>query len=78
MSFNKIDHGIIPSPELGLDNLFEKNSAERFRALCIEQLKKIDTHSFVSADSILENVNNKLKFLPDWKKEIFSATVFYS
>ena len=29
ISFNTVDHGILPSPELGLDNIFPKNSAER-------------------------------------------------
>ena len=76
ISFNKIDHGILPSPELGLDNIFEKNSAERFRSLCVDQLKKIDTHSFVLADSIINSVNNKLNLLPDWKKETFTKKYF--
>ncbi len=76
VSFNKIDHGILPSPDLGIVNLFENNSSERFRALCIEQLKRMDTHSFISAESILERVNLKLSTQPDWKKDVFSMKYF--
>ena len=76
LTFNKIDHGVIPSPGLGLEELFDQNSPERFRALCIEQLKRVDTHSFVAAEIVLKNVNGKLNLLPEWKREVFSKKYF--
>ena len=72
ISFNKIDHGVLPSPELGLQPLMEKDDARRFRALCVECLQKEGTHSFVSAENILHDVNNKLIFFPDWKRHQFN------
>jgi len=72
ISFTKIDHAVLPSPELGIDNLLEKNSWQRLRALIIENLNHETIHSFVNQDTILEKVNNKLKHYPDWKKERFN------
>jgi exodeoxyribonuclease V alpha subunit len=33
ISFHVIDHGVLPNPELGIDPIYAKSSAERFRAL---------------------------------------------
>lgn len=76
ISFNKVDHGILPSPQLGLDPIFEKNSPERFRALCVNQLKRATTHTFISSSDILNKVNNWLEPQPDWKKETFTQQYF--
>lgn len=65
ISFNKIDHGVLPSPELGFSPLLEKDDARRFRALCVERLHKEGVHSFVSAENVLHDVNHKLSFFPD-------------
>ena len=72
ISFTKIDHSVLPSPELGIDNLLEKDSWQRLRALIIENLNNETIHSFVNQDTIIEKINNKLKHYPDWKKEIFN------
>ena len=37
----KIDNGVIPSPQYGTGNLLDVDSAERFRAFCVDELKKI-------------------------------------
>jgi len=76
ISFSKIDHGILPSPELGIDEIFAKNDPERFRALCVDQLKFSSVHTFVSSDSVLDRINSKLNYLPDWKKEVFTQKYF--
>lgn len=73
ISFNKVDHGVLPSPDLGLEKMFSKNSAERFRALCVEQLRHQTIHSFVSAEEVIARINNKLGYLPDWKSMIFNS-----
>ncbi len=72
ISFTKIDHAVLPSPELGIDNLLEKDSWQRLRALIVEALKSETIHSFVNQDTVLEKINNKLMHYPDWKKELFN------
>lgn len=76
ISFNKIDHGVISSPELGLDPLLEKDDARRFRALCVERLHREGVHSFVSAENVLHDVNHKLIFLQDWRRHQFNLGYF--
>ncbi|MFI5344600.1 MAG: hypothetical protein ACHQUC_10320, partial [Chlamydiales bacterium] len=76
ISFNTVDNGVLPSPDLGLDPLFTSNSAERFRALCIDALKKESPHSFVSINRIIDQVNDRLAIKPDWKKVSFEDTYF--
>jgi exodeoxyribonuclease V alpha subunit len=76
ISFHSIDHGIIPNPDLGLENLFTKNAAERFRALCVDVLKRETVHSFVSLTKTLFIINNKLCYLPDWKNHQFTPKYF--
>jgi exodeoxyribonuclease V alpha subunit len=65
-----------PSPELGLENIFEKDSAERFRALCVETLKGITEHSFLSDSILIERVNKKIENLPEWKVATFKKKFF--
>ena len=76
ISFNKIDNGILPSPETGLSYLFDINSKERFRALCINTLKRISEHSFISENIILNDINGLLKNYPDSKKCEFKSKYF--
>ncbi|WP_075980806.1 ATP-dependent DNA helicase [Bacillus massilinigeriensis] len=71
ISFNKVDNGILPSPELGIDHLMSKNSAERFRALCVSAIQRDSVHSFVLANRILDNINRKLESNSDWKRHQF-------
>ncbi len=76
ISFHSVDHGVIPNPDLGIENLNTKNSAERFRALCVDVLKKENVHSFVSQNKVLFHINNKLSYLPEWKNHQFTAKYF--
>lgn len=76
ISFASIDHGIVPNPELGLENIFPNNSAERFRALCVDSLKRENIHSFVSQSKVLFAVNNRLSYLPEWKSHQFTDKYF--
>ena len=72
----KIDNGVVPSTEYEINNLLEVDSAERFRAFCVDELKKIPAHSFVKAATILNAVNLRLERLPDWKKSLFQMQNF--
>lgn len=76
ISLYRIDHGILPSPDLGLESIFPKNSAERFRALCVDTLKRETVHSFVSRTRVLAQINNRLNHLPDWKNHQFTSKYF--
>ena len=55
---------------------FAKNSAKRFRALCIEQLRREKNHTFINSTTVLYGVNNKLSYLPEWKKHEFTERYF--
>lgn len=76
--WSTIDRGVHPSPELGGAPLaeIELDDARRFRALCVEQLRAEPNHTFRSADSILSEVNGRLKKLPETKQATFNARYF--
>lgn len=76
--FYKIDNGVLSSPEYGLDNIgdFNAGSAERLRALCVDEMRKIAAHSFGKAESVLENVNKRLKRMTDWMSHVFKMRNF--
>lgn len=76
ISFNKIDNGILPSPETGLSYFFDINSRERFRALCINTLKRISEHSFLSENVILNDINGLMENYPDSKRCEFKTKYF--
>ena len=67
----KIDNGVLPSPDYGIGNLLNGDSAERFRAFCVDALRIIPAHSFCKALTILNSVNLRLDRLSDWKKNSF-------
>lgn len=68
IGFTKVDHGVLPSPQLGLTGLYDKDDWRRLRALMVEELRDERTHSYVSQDALLEKVNLRLSMYPDWKK----------
>jgi len=76
ISFYKIDNGILPSPDIGIGNFFEKDSPERFRALCVETLKNITEHSFLSDHVIINRINQKLMNYPESKSVTFKSKYF--
>lgn len=63
---------MIPSPNIGLEPLYDKDDWRRLRALIVGVLKYETIHSFIDQSTVLERVNHKLQFLPDWKKENFN------
>lgn len=76
--FYKIDNGMLPSPEYGLDSiLFEgASSTERLRALCIDELNRIAAHSFGKAAEILKSINSRLDRMPEWKRYSYNIRNF--
>lgn len=62
--FYKIDNGVIPSPEYGVEEIFDAGATERLRAFCVDELKKIAAHSFGKAEMILQSINARLDRIP--------------
>lgn len=74
--FYKIDNGILPSPDIGIEPYLEPDSGERLRAFCVDELKKIAAHSFGKADIILGNINRRISRMKDWKQHAFKMKNF--
>lgn len=70
--FNKIDHGMFPSPELGGTFWVDPDNWRRLRALCVEQLKGESQHTFMLAPQIIQQINHRLNFMPPWKRVQFT------
>jgi len=72
ITFSQIDHGIFPSPDLGMEPELDPDDWERLRALCVEQLQRASQHTFLPAEQVLHGLNHKLSFLPEWKRAQFT------
>jgi hypothetical protein len=68
ITFGTVDRGIYPSPELGRQAEYALDDWRRLRALCVEQLKYASQQTFLLANQVIDGVNRKLQFLPDWKR----------
>jgi hypothetical protein len=74
--FSRIDHGVFTSPELGGEFLYDTDDWRRLRALCVDRLRYETKHAFLSCGQILQDVNNRLAYLPDWKRVVFNERYF--
>ncbi|WP_157507555.1 ATP-dependent DNA helicase [Ktedonobacter racemifer] len=74
--FSKIDHGVFPSPELGGEFLAETNDWRRLRALCVEYLKREQKHVFSPTSIVLDQINRRLSFMPEWKRHQYTLQYF--
>ncbi len=70
--FSKIDHGMLPSPELGGEPLASPNDARRLRALCVDRMKREESHAFLPARLVIHDVNHRLSFQPEYKRHQFT------
>lgn len=75
--FYKIDNGVIPSPEYGIDSVLDEASTERLRALCVDELNRIPAHSFGKAEEILKSINIRLARMPEWKQSVYTLRNFH-
>lgn len=71
--FSRIDHGVLPSPDLGGENIHEPDDWRRLRALLVDRLKFETKHTFLSSGLLLQDINHRLSHLPDWKRKEFTA-----
>ncbi|NLK39788.1 MAG: AAA family ATPase [Clostridiales bacterium] len=76
ISFYQIDNGALPSPEYGIEKMTDANSAERFRALCVDALRWDNTHSFTPSERVLDLVNHRVSKMRDWRQNMFSDDYF--
>lgn len=74
ISFYQIDNGILHSSQND-KSLFDAGSAERFRALCVEALKR-DNNSFTSAQHLLDLVNVRTSQMHERRKYAFNSRYF--
>ncbi len=72
ISFNKIDHGMFPSPDLGGESLVDKDDGRRLRGLCVDRFRREQKHTFIAADTLIHDINHKLSFQPEWKRQQFT------
>ena len=76
ISFYQIDNGALPSPEYGIEKMTDADSAERFRALCVDALRWDNTHSFTPSSRVLDLVNHRVSKMRDWRHNNFSDIYF--
>jgi len=76
ISFYQIDNGALPSPDYGIAPMTTADSAERFRALCVDSLKWDNTHSFSPCERILDLVNHRVSKMRDWRQNTYSINYF--
>ena len=69
---------MLPSPELRGETLAEMefDDPSRFRALCVEHLRREPNQTFRAADAVLAEVNARLSKLPEWKAATFTTRYF--
>lgn len=72
IAFSRIDHGVFPSPDLGGDPLYDTDDWRRLRALCVDRLRFETKHTFLTCGQLLQDVNRRLDFLPEWKRVEFT------
>ena len=76
ISFYQIDNGALPSPEYGVEKMTDVNSAERFRALCVDALRWDNTHTFTPCERVLDLVNHRVSKMRDWRQNTFADIYF--
>lgn len=76
--WSAIDRGVLPSPELGGKPLadVELNDERRFRALCVEHLRREPKHSFRFVKDLLVEIAQRIDRLPAWKQAAFNVRYF--
>lgn len=78
ISWSTVDRGVLPSPDLGGEPLagMDYNDERRFRALCVEHLRREPKHTFRLAGDLLFEIAQRMDRLPAWKQAQFSMRYF--
>ncbi len=78
ISWSVVDRAVLPPPDLGggpLANV-DFNDERRFRALCVEHLRREPSHTFRFASDLIAEVAVRMERLPTWKQAQFSERYF--
>ena len=78
IAWSVVDRGVLPSPDLGgkpLANV-DFNDERRFRALCVEHLRREPNHTFRFAKDLITEIVVRMERLPAWKQAQFSERYF--
>jgi hypothetical protein len=78
IAWSAVDRGVLPSPNLGGKTLadVDYNDERRFRALCVEHLRREPNHTFRFAKDLLVEIAKRMKRLPEWKQAQFTERYF--
>ena len=73
-----MDRGALPSPDLGGQPLadVQYNDERRFRALCIEHLRREPNHTFRFGKDLVAEIHVRMERLPVWKQAQFNERYF--
>lgn len=76
--WSAIDRGVLPSPDLGGAPLagVDFNDERRFRALCVEHLRREGKHTFRIPRDLLAEITERMARLPGWKQAEFTERYF--
>ena len=76
--WSTIDRGVLPAPDLGGKPLadVDYNDERRFRALCVEHLRREPKHTFRFARELVVEIAERMDRLPAWKQAEFSERYF--
>ena len=78
IAWSVVDRGVLPSPDLGgkpLANV-DFNDERRFRALCVEHLRREPNHTFRFGKDLITEIVVRMERLPAWKQAQFSERYF--
>lgn len=76
LSWGQLDRAMVPSPDLGVPALVGNDSPWRLRALADECLRRVNGHTFLAEDSLVDLVNARMESVPEWKRVRFKARYF--
>ena len=76
--WSTVDRGALPSPDLGGHPLadVDYNDERRFRALCVEHLRREPNHTFRFGKDLVAEILIRMERLPAWKQAQFSERYF--
>ncbi len=76
ISFNRIDRGAFPSPDLGASLSFEVDAWQRLRALAVQELRSASQHTYLPLHQVVISINEGLSHLPERRQFKFKLQDF--
>lgn len=78
IGWSVIDRGVLPAPEVGGKPLadVQYNDERRFRALCVEHLRREPNHTFRFSRDLVVEITERMDRLPAWKQAQFTERYF--